>query len=105
MSEQRKDDRLKETERVRGSGMGHQTMVGQKALNFGPTIRRLLGMLRPDRIRLIFIVIAAIISVGLSSVAPRVLGQATDLLFAGVIGRQLPEGITKEEAIAGAQAT
>lgn len=103
MSRERNNARLKETERVQGEGMGHRTMVGQKALNFGPTIRRLLRMLAPDRIRLIFIIIFAIVSTGLSALAPRVLGRATDLLFAGVIGRQLPAGISREEAIAGAR--
>jgi ATP-binding cassette subfamily B protein len=37
-------------------------------------------------------------------VVPRILGHATDLLFNGVIGRQLPAGITKDQAIAAARA-
>ncbi|MCB1291527.1 MAG: ABC transporter ATP-binding protein, partial [Mycobacterium sp.] len=37
--------------------------------------------------------------IGLSVIGPRVLGHATDLLFNGVIGRQLPVGITKAQAI------
>ena len=36
-------------------------------------------------------------------VVPRVLGHATDLLFNGVIGRGLPAGITKQQAIAAAR--
>jgi ATP-binding cassette subfamily B protein len=36
-------------------------------------------------------------------IGPRVLGHATDLLFNGVIGRQLPTGITKSQAIAEAR--
>ena len=31
-------------------------------------------------------------------VGPRILGQATDLIFAGVIGQQLPPGITQDQA-------
>jgi ATP-binding cassette subfamily B protein len=37
-------------------------------------------------------------------VVPRILGHATDLLFNGVIGRQLPAGITKAQAVAAARA-
>jgi ABC-type multidrug transport system fused ATPase/permease subunit len=36
-------------------------------------------------------------------VGPRILGHATDLLFNGVIGRQLPAGLTKEQAIEAAR--
>ncbi|CAM2915740.1 ABC transporter ATP-binding protein [Mycobacterium simiae] len=37
-------------------------------------------------------------------VVPRILGHATDLLFNGVIGRGLPAGITKAQAVAQARA-
>jgi ATP-binding cassette subfamily B protein len=52
---------------------------------------------------------AAVITLGISGsaisvVVPRVLGHATDLLFNGVMARQLPAGITKEQAIATARA-
>jgi ATP-binding cassette, subfamily B, fatty acid transporter len=65
---------------------------------------RLIKRLTPQRW-----LTAAVISLGISGVAlnvigPRILGHATDLLFNGVIGRQLPEGITKEQAIAAARA-
>ncbi|GAB1815283.1 fatty acid ABC transporter ATP-binding protein/permease [Mycobacterium sp. MUNTM1] len=36
-------------------------------------------------------------------IVPRILGHATDLLFNGVIGRQLPAGITKAQAVAAAR--
>lgn len=35
---------------------------------------------------------------------PRILGHATDLLFNGVVGRRLPSGITKAQAVAAARA-
>lgn len=37
-------------------------------------------------------------------VVPRILGHATDLLFNGVIGRELPAGISKAQAVAAARA-
>ena len=51
----------------------------------------------------------AVITLGITGTAigvvvPRILGHATDLLFNGVIGRRLPAGITKEQAVAAARA-
>ena len=43
-------------------------------------------------------------SVALSVAGPKVLGHATDLIFAGVIGRQLPAGASKEQVVAGLRA-
>ena len=40
----------------------------------------------------------------LSVAGPKVLGHATDLIFAGVIGRQLPAGASKEQVVAGLRA-
>ncbi len=96
------------TERVRGGGMGHGPgggMVGQKAMAFGPSLRRLAGYLAPQRLLVGFVVLAGVASVALSSVGPRVLGRATDLIFGGLVGKMLPAGITKEQAIAGARAS
>ena len=97
--------RLQTTERVTGSGMMHgRGMVGQKALSFGPSLRRLAGYLAPQRVWVSFVVLAGVASVALSSVGPRVLGRATDLIFGGLVGKMLPAGITKEQAVAGARA-
>ena len=99
---------LQTTERVRAGGMGHgpggMGMVGQKAMAFGPSLRRLAGYLAPQRLLVGFVVLAGIASVALSSVGPRVLGRATDLIFGGLIGKMLPAGLTKEQAIEGARA-
>jgi ATP-binding cassette subfamily B protein len=104
------DKTMKATERIvaqpgPGRGPFGGGMIGQKSLDFGASIRRLLGHLRPERLKIILVFVTAVISVGLAAIGPRVLGQATDLIFAGVIGKQLPAGITKAEAIAGAEAT
>ncbi len=42
--------------------------------------------------------------IAIGVVGPRILGHATDLLFNGVIGRQLPAGLTKEQAVEAARA-
>ncbi|HET7398717.1 MAG TPA: ABC transporter ATP-binding protein [Intrasporangium sp.] len=76
----------------------------EKSLNFGPSAKRLLGLLRPDRGRMVVVVVLAVLSVALSSIGPKVLGRATDLVFAGFLGSRMPSGVTKEQAVAAARA-
>src|SRR4051812_11830345 len=72
----------------RGPGpMGAQ--VHEKAMNFWPSLKRLLGHLAPERVRLVFVILLAIVGVVMSVVGPKILGRATDVLFAGILGRQL----------------
>jgi ATP-binding cassette, subfamily B, multidrug efflux pump len=42
-----------------------------------------------------------VLSVALASVGPKILGRATDLIFSGLFGRQIPAGVTKAEAVQG----
>lgn len=100
---------MKETERIEAPrGPGHRMMpgqVGQKAMTFGPSLKRLAGHLRPQRVKVVFVLISAVVSVALAAIGPRVLGRATDIVFAGAIGGRLPTGMTREQAIAAAQAS
>ena len=82
--------------------MGHGPMaqnVAEKAINFGPSLRRLMGMLRPERMLFAVVVAMGTVAVVASVVGPKILGKATDVIFNGVIGRQLPAGMTKEQVI------
>jgi ATP-binding cassette subfamily B protein len=79
-------------------------MPAAKAMTFGPSARRLLGRLAPERGMLAGVVLLAVASVGLSVAGPKILGRATDLIFAGILGRQLPAGRTTEQAAAAARA-
>ncbi|MEV0725247.1 ABC transporter ATP-binding protein [Micromonospora purpureochromogenes] len=79
-------------------------MPAEKSMNFGPSARRLLGRLRPHRLQLAAVITLAVASIGLSVIGPMLLGHATDLIFNGVIGRQLPAGTTTEQAAAAARA-
>ncbi|MEH0841804.1 ABC transporter ATP-binding protein [Micromonospora sp. CPCC 205711] len=80
-------------------------MPAEKSMNFGPSARRLLARLRPHRWSLAGIIALAVTSVGASVVGPKILGHATDIIFAGVVGRQLPAGSTLDQAVAGARAS
>ncbi|WP_081924349.1 ABC transporter ATP-binding protein [Pseudonocardia halophobica] len=70
----------------------------EKAATFGPSARRLIGRLAPERLGVLLVVALGVISVTLNVVGPRILGHATDVIFAGVIGAQLPAGLTAAEA-------
>ncbi|KKK05458.1 ABC transporter ATP-binding protein [Micromonospora sp. HK10] len=90
----------------RRGGPPHMSMgmPAEKAMNFGPSARRLLARLRPHRARISAVVALAVASVTLSVIGPKVLGHATDIIFSGLIGRRLPAGTTVEQAAAAARA-
>ena len=75
-----------------------------RSRNFTGTAHRLSAKLRPHHWSLTAVIAMSITGIGLSVIGPRVLGHATDLLFNGVVGRQLPAGITKAQAIDDARA-
>lgn len=79
----------------------------QKAISFGPSLKRIIALMAADKMRIAAVVAMAAISVGLSVVAPKVLGRATDIIFDGVVGQMLgkfPAGTTKEQAVAALRA-
>ena len=80
----------------------------KKALNFGASLKRILFLMAPDKVRIAVVLVMATISVGLSVVAPKILGNATDIIFDGVVGKmleQFPAGTTKEQAVAALHAS
>jgi ATP-binding cassette subfamily B multidrug efflux pump len=85
-----------------GFGPGRMMMGGMppaKTLDFRGSSRRLLGMLRPDGALVAAVLGLGVLSVALSVYGPRVLGRATDVIFAGVVGSRLQPGTTKEQAV------
>jgi ATP-binding cassette, subfamily B, multidrug efflux pump len=72
----------------------------EKAVHFRSSLRRLVAQLRPDRLGLVLVVGLCAVSVTLTVIGPRLLGLATDIIFRGVIGGQLPTDATAEEATA-----
>ena len=71
-----------------------------KALNFKESGRRLVARLRTERRLVSAAGVLAIVSVSLSVIGPKILGNATDLIFTGLIGGRLPAGLTKAQAVA-----
>ncbi|RJQ81860.1 ABC transporter ATP-binding protein [Pseudonocardiaceae bacterium YIM PH 21723] len=76
----------------------------EKALDFAGSSKRLLRMLTPQRFQVVSLLVLGIISVAFTVIGPKILGQATDLIFAGVVGRKLPPEATKEQVVAGLRA-
>ncbi len=79
--------------------------AAEKSMDFSGSGRRLLGLLRPQYHLFVAVIVLATASVGLTVLGPRLLGHATDLVFAGVFSRRLPAGTSKAEAVAELRAT
>ncbi|MFE9863327.1 ABC transporter ATP-binding protein [Streptomyces sp. NPDC005506] len=91
------------------AGPGGRMMAGgaptDRSMDFKGSSKRLLKRFATERASLYGMLAACVLSVGLSVVGPKILGRATDLVFAGVIGRRMPEGTTKEQAVEGLRKT
>jgi ATP-binding cassette subfamily B protein len=72
----------------------------EKARDFWGTMRRLVGTMRPERLRLVGMVLLGIVSVVFAVLGPRILGDATNIIFDGVFSKRIPAGTTKAQAIA-----
>jgi ATP-binding cassette, subfamily B, multidrug efflux pump len=82
------------------SRMFGQTRPVEKSLNFLPSLKRLLGHLAPERMILILAVLLAVAGVVMNVLGPKILGMATDVIFTGVLGKDLPSGASKEQVVA-----
>ncbi len=84
-------------------GPGARMMAGgmpaEKLQDFKGSTRRLLGMLRPQRVLVGVALVFGIASVFLSVLGPWLLGKGTDIIFAGVVGRMLSPDVSKAEAV------
>ena len=103
MSEQLNDEQLAEYE-ASMSGDDYSSKAPRKAKQFWPSAKRLLGLLAPYKFALTLVFLMNAVSVLLAVWAPRVMGQAMDVIFSGVMSRELPEGMTQEQAVEGMRA-
>ena len=76
----------------------------ERSRDFKGSAIRLVKRLTPQRGLTALVILLGMCGIAIGVVGPRILGHATDLLFNGVIGRQLPAGLTKEQAIEAARA-
>jgi ATP-binding cassette subfamily B protein len=74
-------------------------MSTEKSLDFWNSSRRLLRMLRPERLIIAAVLVFGIISVTLAVIGPKILGHATNLIFEGYVGAGIPSTVTKAQAV------
>lgn len=91
-----RDDLERGSGQTSGSGLGpgfgrgpgaHFGMPLEKAKNFRKTFTRLLTYLKPRRLQLVIVFLAAILSTVFSIVSPKIMGLATTKLFEGMMLR------------------
>jgi len=83
-------------------GMG---LPAEKSMNFAPSAKRLLGRLAPHRLGVALVILLAVVGIAGSVIGPRLLGHATNLIFAGFLGKRLPADITLQQAVDQARAS
>lgn len=76
----------------------------RQAKNFWPSAKRLLLLLMPYKRMLAVVAAMNIVCVFLAVFAPKILGDAMDVIFSGVIARELPSDISAQQAIDGMRA-
>ncbi|WP_442931340.1 ABC transporter ATP-binding protein [Mycolicibacterium sp. 120320] len=76
----------------------------ERTRDFRGSALRLVKLLVPQRGPAIAVIMLGVAGVAIGVIGPRILGHATDLLFNGVIGRELPAGLTKGQAVEAARA-
>ncbi len=90
-----KDEPIKPPVAARGGfagRMGAAAMPVEKAKDLRTSTRRLAQRLRPERLGLGAVAALAVASVTLTVLGPKILGQATDVIIAGVRHRGIDDG-------------
>jgi len=95
---------LELAEKARIASDSWDSVAPGKAADFGKSFRRLIGLLRPHAFAFAFVSLLGAISVVLTVIAPRVLGEATNLLFEGFVSSQLQPGISQADQVAALRA-
>ena len=103
--------------RPQGRGQGGRPQAGQRggpfmglsapverSKDFRGTLGKLLARLRAERLVLAVVVVLGSVSVVFSVIGPKITGNAMNVIFDGVVGKTLPAGLSKEQAIEGLRA-
>ena len=85
--------------RMGGGPFGGPGLPAEKPKNLKGSFLRLAGTLRPEAPRIGLVIALAILSVTCAVVGPKILGNATDIIFDGVVSQQIPDGLTQQQAV------
>ncbi|MDO5719184.1 MAG: ABC transporter ATP-binding protein [Actinomycetaceae bacterium] len=102
MSEKRRESHAMTTRggRGRGGGMrGMRGMPGAKPKNFKESAKRLVLELKTDAVKLTLVIFLGILSVGLTVIGPKLLGEGTNIVFSGFVSKKFPAGTDREAII------
>ena len=81
-----------------GPFMGLSAPV-ERSKDFRGTLKKLLARLRSERLVLAVVVALGSLSVVFSVIGPKITGNAMNVIFDGVVGKSLPAGLDKGQAI------
>ena len=70
-----------------------------KAEDFRKSLRRFTHRLRPEALLVAVVIVLGSVSVFLAVLGPKLLGDATNIIFDGVVSSQLPDGSTQAQAV------
>ncbi|MFJ3770732.1 ABC transporter ATP-binding protein [Streptomyces sp. NPDC090075] len=70
-----------------------------RSMDFKNSGKRLIARFKPEQLTIYVLLFCVVASVTLNVIGPKILGRATDLVFAGVIGKQMPAGTTKDQVL------
>ena len=82
-----------------GPGAMGMRLPAEKPRDFTGSLRRMGRRLAPERFVIAVVLVLGAVSVFLAVLGPKLLGDATNIIFDGVVGRQLTGGITQEQAV------
>ncbi|MDQ1304971.1 MAG: ATP-binding cassette, subfamily multidrug efflux pump [Actinomycetota bacterium] len=85
-------------------GMGMR-LPAEKARDFKGSLRRMRHRLAPERLIIAVVLTLAAVSVMLAVIGPKLLGDATNIIFDGVVSAMLPAGLTQAQAEEALRAT
>jgi ATP-binding cassette subfamily B protein len=71
----------------------------ERSKDFRGTLKKLLARLRAERLVLAVVVVLGSLSVVFSVIGPKITGNAMNVIFDGVVGKTLPAGLSKEQAV------
>ncbi len=90
---------LELAEQARQSSGDWDSVAPGKAANFGKSFGRLIGLLKPHAVAFIFVSFLGAIGVFLAVIAPKILGEATNIIFEGAasnaLAAQFPDGTSQ----------
>ncbi|HEX7950608.1 MAG TPA: ABC transporter ATP-binding protein [Candidatus Limnocylindrales bacterium] len=87
-----------------GGHMMGMMLPPAKPNDFRGSFGRLIGRLRPERPLIVLVFLLAIVSVSFAVIGPKILGNATNDIFAGLLSKQIPAGVSQDQIEAGLRA-